>query len=62
MSDDWTIRDAEAYEVEAKKLEDDGYLREPSRWYQYKFTKGHEVVVLVRDLGKLNWHPKVLEQ
>ncbi len=57
---DWCI-DA-AHESAAKELEDKGYLREPCRWYQYRFVKGREVIVLTRTLGKLNWHPKVLEQ
>jgi len=60
-SSDWHIRDEAAYETAAKGLEDKGYLREPSRWYQYQFVKGNEKAILVRTLGKLDWHPKVLE-
>lgn len=62
MGDNWTIRDAEAYETAAQDLIEQGYLRLPCRWYQYRFTKGREVVVLTRTLGKLDWHPKVLER
>ncbi len=62
MTDNWCIRDEAAYEAAAKELEDKGYLREPCRYYQYKFTRGTEVIVLTRTPGKLDWHPKVLEQ
>ena len=61
MTDDWCIRDETAYEAAAQALIEDGYLREPCQWYKYRFTKAREVVVLTRTLGKLNWHPKVLE-
>ena len=59
---DWCEQDAKAYKAAAQELIEKGYLREPCRYYQYRFTKDREVVVLTRALGKLNWHPKVLER
>jgi len=54
----WEERDKEAWEAAAAALEADGYMRRHDSYWPAIFHKDNTEMVLVRDLGMLNWHPR----
>ena len=62
MTDNWALQTEEAWNEAAYQLEQDGYTRQPDDYYPAVFVKGDEKLVLVRDLGFLNWHTRRLDE
>jgi hypothetical protein len=54
--DDWIKRDGDAWETAAAQAIADGYKRKASRYFPATFHKDGQAFVLVRSLGKLDWH------
>jgi hypothetical protein len=55
--DTWYEDDEKAWNAAAKALRDDGWTQKPHQYRNATFHKNNKVVVLVRTLGVLNWHP-----
>lgn len=54
----WYADSDKEWELQAQLLEVNGYTRQADRWYPAVFVKPNSVdLVLVRDFGRLNWHP-----
>ena len=55
----WEQRDKESWEAAAAELDAQGYERVKDSYWPAMFVKDDcPNLVLVRDLGWLNWHPK----
>jgi len=55
----WEQRDREAWEAAAADLDTQAYKREADGYWPAVFTRTDcPDLVLVRDLGRLNWHPR----
>jgi hypothetical protein len=59
--DDWHERDQQSWSAAAKALRDDGWHQKPHSYRNATFHKDGEVVVLVRHLAELDWHPTPLD-
>lgn len=57
---DWHERDKQAWEQEAAKLREQGYIQIPDSFRGAVFEKDGERIALTRRLGKLEWHPKII--
>ena len=54
----WAAQDSAEWQRQAEMLERQGYICKGRNTRLPKFTKpGEAVLILVRDLGRLNWHP-----
>jgi hypothetical protein len=54
----FAVMDQAAWEVEAGKLEAQGYRCYGRKSRSPKFVKGTETLILVRNLGRINWHTR----
>lgn len=55
----WIAQDNAEWQRQAEMLERQGYTCEGRNTRLPKFTKpGEATLILVRDLGRLNWHPQ----
>jgi len=62
MIDDWEERDKAAWNLASRLLVSRGYTRQASRQYVTIFVKDDKKMILVRQLGVLNWHPRRLDE
>ena len=56
---EWAAKDSAEWQRQAEMLERQGYTCRGRNTRLPKFVKaGEATLILVRDLGRLNWHPQ----